>query len=187
MRRAISSERRKQLIALVVLLALAGFAVAGPTGLLAWSENATALEQREQEIAKLSAERDALRNRVKLLDPEATDPDLASELVREIPFAARTSLLVFDLKVVVLAAIFVYAFFRFTWSIRQYSVGVLLVAAAPEAAAIIDDTQRQRFAEPRREPVGLDPGARGVIGAGEPFGQPFGRDDVKRDRLCVRR
>ncbi|MCZ8136619.1 MAG: septum formation initiator family protein [Porphyrobacter sp.] len=83
MRRAISSERRKQLIALTVLLALAGIAVAGPTGLLAWSENATALEQREKEIAKLSAERDALRNRVKLLDPEAADPDLASELVRE--------------------------------------------------------------------------------------------------------
>jgi uncharacterized membrane protein len=57
----------------------------------------------------------------------------ASELVREIPFAARTSLLVFDLKVVVLIAIFVLAFFRFTWSIRQYSFGALLVAAAPEA------------------------------------------------------
>jgi uncharacterized membrane protein len=73
--------------------------------------------------------------------------DKASDLVREIPFAVRTSLLVFDFKVVVLAAVFVYAFFRFTWSIRQYSVGVLLVAAAPEAAAIIDDTQRQRFAD----------------------------------------
>ena len=83
MRRSISSERRKQLAALAVLLALAGFAVAGPTGLLAWSENATALEQREQEIVRLSAQRDALRNRVKLLDPEAADPDLASELVRE--------------------------------------------------------------------------------------------------------
>ena len=59
----------------------------------------------------------------------------ASDLVREIPFAARTSLLVFDFKVVLLAGIFVYAFFRFTWCIRQYSVGVLMVAAAPEAAA----------------------------------------------------
>ena len=73
--------------------------------------------------------------------------DKASDLVREIPFAVRTSLLVFDFKVVVLAAVFVYAFFRFTWSIRQYSVGVLLVAAAPEAGAISDDTQRQRFAD----------------------------------------
>ena len=58
----------------------------------------------------------------------------ASDLVREIPFAARTSLLVFDFKVAVLGAIFIYAFFRFTWSIRQYSMGALLVAAATAAA-----------------------------------------------------
>ena len=79
----------------------------------------------------------------------------ASDLVREIPFAARTSLLVFDFKVVLLAAIFVYAFFRFTWSIRQYSVGVLLVAAAPEAAAITDELQRQAFADRAGRVMGL--------------------------------
>jgi len=53
----------------------------------------------------------------------------ASELVREIPFAARTSVLVFDLKIVLLLGIFVYAFFRFTWSLRQYTFGALLVGA----------------------------------------------------------
>jgi uncharacterized membrane protein len=79
----------------------------------------------------------------------------ASDLVREIPFAARTSLLVFDFKVVMLAAIFVYAFFRFTWCIRQYSVGVLLVAAAPEAAAIADEGQRQAFADRAGRVMGL--------------------------------
>jgi len=83
MRKAGSGEKVKQIAALGVLLALAGFAVAGPTGLLAWSENAAALEARKAEIARLAAERDALRNRVRLLDPEAADPDLASELVRE--------------------------------------------------------------------------------------------------------
>jgi uncharacterized membrane protein len=71
----------------------------------------------------------------------------ASDLVREIPFAARTSLLVFDFKVAVLAAIFVYAFFRFTWSIRQYSMGALLVAAAPESADFGDEAQREAFAD----------------------------------------
>jgi len=81
--------------------------------------------------------------------------DKASEIVREIPFAARTSLLVFDFKVVLLAAIFVYAFFRFTWCIRQYSVGVLLVAAAPEAASITDDAQRQAFADRAGRVMGL--------------------------------
>ena len=58
-------------------------AIAGPTGLLAWAENAEALEQRKVRIAVLAEERDALRNRVELLDPKGADPDLVSELVRE--------------------------------------------------------------------------------------------------------
>jgi cell division protein FtsB len=78
-----SQERLRQMLALCALLLLAGFAVAGPTGLLAWSENADALEARNAEIVSLTAKRDALRNRVMLLDPEAADPDLASELVRD--------------------------------------------------------------------------------------------------------
>lgn len=58
----------------------------------------------------------------------------ASEFVREIPFAARTSALVFDLKLFALLGIFIYAFFRFTWSLRLYSFGALLVASAPDSA-----------------------------------------------------
>lgn len=83
MRNVGSGERLKQGIALIALLLLAGFAVAGPAGVLAWSENLTALEQRNAQIAQLTKQRDALRNRVMLLDPEAADPDLASELIRE--------------------------------------------------------------------------------------------------------
>jgi uncharacterized membrane protein len=79
----------------------------------------------------------------------------ASDLVREIPFATRTTVLVFDFKVVVLTAIFVYAFFRFTWSIRQYSAGVLLVAAAPESTAIADEAERHRFADRAGRVMGL--------------------------------
>lgn len=83
MRNSGPDDRVKRVVALGALLLLAGFAVAGPTGLLAWSENAEALEVRRAEITQLTAKRDALRNRVMLLDPEAADPDLASELVRE--------------------------------------------------------------------------------------------------------
>jgi cell division protein FtsB len=83
MRKQGPENRLKRFAALGALLLLAGFAVAGPTGLLAWSENAEALEARNVEIAQLTAKRDGLRNRVMLLDPEAADPDLASELVRE--------------------------------------------------------------------------------------------------------
>ena len=72
--------------------------------------------------------------------------DRANEIVRDIPFAARTSLLVFDLKVVMLTAIFVYAFFRFTWALRQYTFGALVVAAAPPAHTFTDEATRQAFA-----------------------------------------
>jgi uncharacterized membrane protein len=86
--------------------------------------------------------------------------DKASELVREIPFAARTSVLIFDLKLVLLLMIFVYAFFRFTWSMRQYTFGALLIAAAPEAKQYDalgegGEAQRKAFADKAGRVVGL--------------------------------
>jgi cell division protein FtsB len=68
---------------LVALLVLAGIAVAGPAGLLAWGENARLLEERKGELAQLTARRDELRNRVELLDPDHADPDLVGELLRQ--------------------------------------------------------------------------------------------------------
>ena len=83
--------------------------------------------------------------------------DKASGLVQEIPFAARTSALVFDLKLALLAAIFVHAFFRFTWSLRQYSFGAIIVGAAPEAKQFtgVDDAQRELFADRAGRVMGL--------------------------------
>ena len=82
--------------------------------------------------------------------------DKASELVHEIPFAARTSVLVFDLKIALLVVIFVYAFFRFTWSMRQYTFGALLVAAAPEASQFEKlGLSREAFADRAGSVVGL--------------------------------
>lgn len=66
----------------MALLILTGLAIAGPTGLLSWSENAQLLEQRQAQITMLTEKRDALKNRVELLDPEAADPDLIGELLR---------------------------------------------------------------------------------------------------------
>lgn len=71
-----------QSFALVALLVLGAIGVAGPSGLLAWGENARLLEQRELEIARLTAERDRVKNRVVLLDPRNADPDLVGELLR---------------------------------------------------------------------------------------------------------
>lgn len=67
---------------MLCLLVLGGIAIAGPSGLIAWSENQHLLELREQQFAELTSERDQLRNRVELLDPEHADADLAGQLLR---------------------------------------------------------------------------------------------------------
>jgi uncharacterized membrane protein len=83
--------------------------------------------------------------------------DHATALVAELPFAARTSALVLDMKLVLLIGVFVYAFFRFTWSLRQYSFGALLVASAPDPAAFdrLGEDERTRFADRAGGVVGL--------------------------------
>lgn len=80
--RRLPQEQVKQGLALAGLLLLTVLAIAGPTGLLSWSEQSSLLEQREARIAVLTEERDELRNRVALLDPAAADPDLVGELLR---------------------------------------------------------------------------------------------------------
>ena len=74
--------RRSEAVALIALLIMAGLAIAGPSGLFAWSENLRLRDARESRLAKLEVETGHLRNRVELLDPAHADPDLAGELVR---------------------------------------------------------------------------------------------------------
>jgi cell division protein FtsB len=78
----IRKERDVQSLALGVLLVMGGLAIAGPSGLLSWSENLRLLDQRQAHLAALTKERDALRNRVALLDPDSADPDMVGELLR---------------------------------------------------------------------------------------------------------
>ncbi len=76
-------DQVRQGLALGVLLILAALAIAGPTGLLAWNEKASLLQQRQAQIVKLTHHRNELRNLVDGLDPEAADPDLVGELLRK--------------------------------------------------------------------------------------------------------
>ncbi|MEO9633831.1 MAG: septum formation initiator family protein [Parasphingorhabdus sp.] len=69
--------------AVMTLLAIAGYAVLGPTGILAWGDYQAQLETRGLELAQLKTERDSLKNRVLLLDPKGADPDLIGELLRK--------------------------------------------------------------------------------------------------------
>lgn len=57
--------------------------------------------------------------------------DKATELMSEIPFAQASTLLAFEFKILVLISVFVYAFFRFSWSMRQYTFVALVIGAMP--------------------------------------------------------
>lgn len=65
-----------------MLLAIGSYALLGPTGILAWTDYSSAITLRKQELLDLKQERDALKNRVKLLNKDNVDPDLAGELMR---------------------------------------------------------------------------------------------------------
>jgi len=65
--------------------------------------------------------------------------DKVSAVVHELPFNKETSELVWDLKVLLLVAIFVYAFFKFTWSMRQFNMASVLVGAAPKVPREAED------------------------------------------------
>ncbi|ADZ91176.1 DUF599 domain-containing protein [Marinomonas mediterranea] len=52
-----------------------------------------------------------------------------------------------EMKVIMLIVIFVYAFFTFTWSVRQYNFCSVLVGSAPLATERgIDESERQSYA-----------------------------------------
>ncbi len=83
--------------------------------------------------------------------------DKAAELVREIPFAEQTPILVFEFKILILVVIFVYSFFRFSWSMRQYTFVALLIGAMPPATSFESDTadNRKHYADRAAAMTGL--------------------------------
>lgn len=79
----------------------------------------------------------------------------AAEMVSEMPFAQATSLAVLELKVLVLLAVFVYAFFRFSWSMRQYTFVSLLIGGLPDPKDFESGKfDRTRFAQRASDMVG---------------------------------
>lgn len=57
--------------------------------------------------------------------------DEAVVALRQIPFTGKVSLLQWELRLLVLIVVFVHAFFKFTWSMRQFNYCAVLVGAAP--------------------------------------------------------
>ncbi|MEO7322979.1 MAG: DUF599 domain-containing protein [Burkholderiales bacterium] len=55
----------------------------------------------------------------------------AMDVVSDLPFTRKESELVWRIKIILLILVFVYAFFKFTWSQRQFNFCTILVGAAP--------------------------------------------------------
>lgn len=82
--------------------------------------------------------------------------DRAITLMAELPFVENVSRQSWELKLLVLTFIFVYAFFTFTWCMRQYGFASVLIGNAP----LYDDPdvtadERRRHMEALSRIVGL--------------------------------
>lgn len=66
--------------------------------------------------------------------------DQAADVVGSIPYARRVSRELVEVKLLVMVAIFVYAFFKFTWSMRQFNIVSVLVGTTPTT-----DIGREKF------------------------------------------
>ncbi|PWK52869.1 DUF599 domain-containing protein [Pleionea mediterranea] len=61
--------------------------------------------------------------------------DQVIDLTNSLPFIAENTRASFEFKLLVLVFAFVYAFFRFSWSVRQYNFAIVMLGAAPEPDA----------------------------------------------------
>lgn len=58
--------------------------------------------------------------------------DKAIDIVGDIPFAMHATKAEWELKVLVLLGLFVYAFLKFTWSLRQYGFTSVMISGSPQ-------------------------------------------------------
>ncbi|WP_428034418.1 DUF599 domain-containing protein [Amphritea sp.] len=58
--------------------------------------------------------------------------DKAIDVIGDIPFASHATKAEWELKLLVLISMFVYAFLKFTWSLRQYGFTSVMIGGAPQ-------------------------------------------------------
>ncbi len=74
--------------------------------------------------------------------------DRAVSLLADLPFAQPVSRGMSEIKLLALAMVFVYAFFTFSWCMRQYNFAAVLVGSAPMVGERnVSDQERRAFSE----------------------------------------
>ncbi|MCY1544294.1 hypothetical protein D9M68_801690 [compost metagenome] len=74
--------------------------------------------------------------------------DRAVSVLADLPFVQPASRGISELKLLGLAVVFVYAFFTFSWCMRQYNFAAILVGSAPMIGEKhVSEQERKAFAE----------------------------------------
>ena len=65
--------------------------------------------------------------------------ETALDIIRELPFASQPTVMIWYVKIGLMVTLFVYAFFKYTWSLRQLNYSAILIGAMPIPKANMDD------------------------------------------------
>lgn len=65
--------------------------------------------------------------------------DQALDIIRELPFAVQPTIPMWYTRVGLMVALFIYAFFKYTWALRQMNYCTILIGAMPTAAENPED------------------------------------------------
>ncbi|WP_067863687.1 DUF599 domain-containing protein [Neptuniibacter marinus] len=68
------------------------------------------------------------------------------DVVSDIPFASKATSAEWELKILLMIILFVYAFFKFTWSLRQYGFVSIMVGGAPLPEEHVSEQQTEAHA-----------------------------------------
>lgn len=70
-------------VGLTIIAFFGAYAVLGRNGVLAYGDYKRQLVKREKDFAALDRQRQVLKNRVALLNPDHANPDMVDEMVRK--------------------------------------------------------------------------------------------------------
>jgi cell division protein FtsB len=70
-------------LAMIVMAFFGTYAIVGTNGALAYGDYSRMLAKRQAQLDGMKRQQAVLANRVKLLDPNKVDPDMADELTRK--------------------------------------------------------------------------------------------------------
>lgn len=65
--------------------------------------------------------------------------DTALDIIRDLPFATQPTITIWYLKIGLMITLFVYAFFKYTWALRQLNYSAILIGAMPLPQGNMDE------------------------------------------------